>query len=301
MVNRIDKNKQTRILQMLVEGSSMRSISRIEHCSMHTIDRLVTLAGQACQQFHDEYVREVPAQHVQCDEIWAYLYAKRKNVEKAIAAPEGAGDVWTWTALDADSKLIISWIVSTVRDGPTALEFMDDLRARAMDRFQLTTDGLAVYPEAVEGAFGGDVDYAQLIKRYVDSPREEARRYSPSVCIGAEPRVLVGDPHMARVSTSHVERSNLTMRMSMRRFTRLTNAFSKKFENHGHALALFFVYYNFVRPHTSLSKPYKQTPAMAAGLASEVYSMDWLSDLVSAQYPEPGKRGPYRPRRAGHS
>ena len=252
--------------------------------------------GRYSLEFHKENVREVTARRVQCDEIWAYLYAKRRNVESAIAAPEDAGDVWTWTALDSDSKLLISWVVSTVRDGETALEFMDDLRQRTTDRFQLTTDGLAAYPGAIDGAFGGNIDYAQLIKLYADTPREESRRYSPSVCIGTKQGMVIGHPDKAHVSTSYVERNNLTMRMSMRRFTRLTNAFSKKFKNHCHAQALWFTYYNWCRPHKTLSKPYRTTPAMAAGLADEVNSMEWLSDLVSTRYPEPLPRGTYRPR-----
>ena len=272
----------------------MRSITRVEQCGINTVTRLMEYAGEACLEFHKAHVRGVPARRVQCDEIWAYLYAKRRNVDRAIAPPDGAGDVWTWTALDSDSKLLISWVVSTSRDGETALELMDDLRERTTDRFQLTTDGLAVYPGAVDGAFGGNVDYAQLIKLYADTPKEEARRYSPSVCIGAKREVVVGQPDAAHISTSYVERNNLTMRMSMRRFTRLTNAFSKKFENYCHAQAFWFTYYNWCRPHKTLSRPYRTTPVMAAGLADEVYSIEWLSDLVSAQYPPVQPRGPYR-------
>lgn len=296
MVNRIAPDKQRRILNMLVEGSSMRSITRIERCSINTVTRLVETAGEACREFHDQNVRNVPARLVQCDEIWAFLYAKRKNVERAVAAPEGAGDTWTWTAIDSESKLMISWAVSASRDGATALDLMDDLRERTTDRFQLTTDGLSSYPEAVEGAFGGNVDYAQLIKLYADTPAEEARRYSPSECVGTRRSPVVGDPDEEFISTSHVERHNLTIRMSNRQFTRLTNAFSKKFANHCHAIALYFVYYNFCRPHKSLSNPYQRTPAMAAGLTDQVYSMEWLSDLVSAKFAPPGPRGPYKPR-----
>ena len=297
MVNRIAPDKQRRILNMLVEGSSMRSITRIEHCSINTVTRLVEAAGEACREFHDQNVRDVPAQLVQCDELWAFLYAKRKNVERAKAAPEGAGDVWTWTAIDSKSKLVISWAVSGSRDGATALDLMDDLRERTKDRFQLTTDGLAAYPEAVEGAFGGNVDYAQLIKLYEDAPPEEARKYSPSECTGTRREVVVGKPVWSQISTSHVERHNLTIRMGNRRFTRLTNAFSKKYANHCHAIALYFTYYNFCRVHKTLSDPYQRTPAMAAGLTDQVYNMEWMSDLVSAKFARPGPRGPYKPRK----
>ena len=299
MANRIAPDKQIRILNMLVEGSSMRSITRIEQCGINTVKRLVVEAGKACMEYHDRHVRGVPAQVVQCDEIWAFLYAKRKNVEYAVAAPEEAGDVWTWTAIDSDSKLLISWLVSNSRDGESALEIMDDLRARTEGRFQLTTDGLNAYPEAVEGAFGGDVDFAQLIKIYAAAPPEDARRYSPAECVDTRKEVIVGDPDERLISTSHVERHNLTMRMSMHRFTRLTNAFSKKFENHCYAQALYFTYYNFCRPHTTLTKlagGYRTTPAMAAGLTDRVYDMAWLSALVSEQMAPPKKRGPYKPR-----
>ncbi len=277
----------------------MRSITRIENCGINTVERLVVAAGKAGMDYHDQHVREVPAQLVQCDEIWAFLYAKRKNVEHAVAAPAEAGDVWTWTAIDSDSKLVISWAVSNSRDGETALDLMDDLRARTASRFQLTTDGLNAYPEAVEGAFGGDIDFAQLIKIYAATPPEEARRYSPAECVDTRQEIIVGDPDERFISTSYVERHNLTMRMSMRRFTRLTNGFSKKFDHHCYALALYFTYYNFCRPHTTLTKlagGYKTTPAMAAGLTDRVHDMGWLSDLVSERLPQPGKRGPYQPR-----
>jgi len=301
MVNRISPDKQTRILNMLVEGASLRSITRIEGCSLHTVLRLVETAGKACMEYHDHHVRGVPAQVVQCDEIWAFLYAKRKNVGRAIAAPAEAGDTWTWTAIDSDSKLLISWYVSTARDGESAIELMDDLRERTTGRFQLTTDGLNAYPDAVEGAFGGDVDFAQLIKIYADTPREEARRYSPSEWVGSKREIVNGDPDERLISTSHVERHNLTMRMSIRRFTRLTNAFSKKFSNHCYAQALYAVHYNFCRPHTTLTKRaggYKTTPAMAAGLTDGVHDIRWLSNLVSKSMPTPGKRGPYKKKQA---
>ena len=274
-MNRLPLAKRATILQLLVEGSSMRSTSRITGVSINTVAKLLVDAGRACAAFHEEHVVEVPARLVQCDEIWSFCYAKRRNVGNAVAAPDGAGDVWTWTALDPDSKLIVSWLVGS-RDADTGIEFMDDLRGRLANRVQLTTDGHRAYLEAVEGAFGGDVDYAQLVKIYGKAEEEAERRYSPPVCIGTRKAVVVGSPDLAEASTSLVERHNLTMRMSMRRFTRLTNAFSKKLENHCHALALYFVWYNWVRPHKSLG----MTPAMAAGLAMQPYTWDWLVGLI---------------------
>ena len=276
----------------------MRTITRLERCSINTVTRLLEYAGQAAIEYHDEHVRDVPAQRVQADEIWAPIYAKKRNVPRAVAAPPEAGDSWTWTALDADSKLMITWAVAGARDSMTAIALMDDLRERTSDRIQLTTDGLAAYPDAVEGAFGGNVDYAQLIKLYADNTPEDTRRYSPVACIGTRIGVTMGVPASADISTSYVERSNLSMRMGMRRFTRLTNGLSKKYANHCYMVALYFLNYNFCRPHKTLSVPYATTPAMAAGLTDSVYSMEWLSSLVSAQYPTPGPRGPYRPRQS---
>lgn len=276
---------------MLVEGMSMRSISRTVGVSINTVSKLLVEAGEACAAYHDETVRNVTAQRVQCDEIWSFVYAKDKNVKTAKAAPDGAGDVWTWTALDSDSKMILAYEVGD-RSAATAIEFMDDLRARLANRVQLTTDGHKAYLEAVEGAFGGDVDFAQLVKLYgesVEGKRAE-RKYSPAVCTGAKKRVVEGTPDMAAVSTSHVERQNLTMRMGMRRFTRLTNGFSKKLENHLHMLSLYFVHYNFVRQHKTL----RMTPAMAAGVSDTLHDMEWIVGLIDARAPEPKKRGPYK-------
>ena len=208
-------------------------------------------------------------------------------MEYAVAAPKGAGDIWTWTALDSDSKLIISYLVGG-RDSEYALEFMDDVRARLADRVQLTTDGHRAYLEAVEGAFGGDVDYAQLVKLYGSAPKDEQVRYSPATCIGARREQVSGHPVREDVSTSHVERHNLTMRMSMRRFTRLTNAFSKKIDNHIHALSLYFVYYNFCRIHKTL----RVTPAMEAGLTDTLHDMGFIVDLIDAAAPAPKRPGP---------
>jgi len=301
MVNRLSNDKQGQILNLLVEGSSMRSISRVTGVSINTVTKLLVGAGEACAAFHDQAVRDVPSRKVQCDEVWSFCYAKEKNVEYAKAAPAEAGDVWTWTGIDADSKLIVSWHVSPSRDSDAAIEIMDDMRERLANRVQITTDGLKSYLEAVEGAFGGDVDFAQLVKIYADTPREEARRYSPSEWVSSRREVVVGDPDWENISTSHVERHNLTIRMSNRRFTRLTNAFSKKFANHCYAQALYAVYYNFCRPHTTLTKErggYKTTPAMAAGLADNVHDIRWLSGMVTESLPNPGKRGPYKKKQA---
>ena len=231
----------------------------------------------------------VKASRVQCDEIWSFCYAKKKNVKTAKDAPEGAGDVWTWTAIDADTKLIVSYLVGG-RDSEYAMEFMDDLRSQLSNRVQLTTDGHKAYLEAVEGAFGADVDYAQLVKLYGASPDNAKGRYSPADCTGIKKIRREGDPDIKHVSTSYVERSNLTMRMSMRRFTRLTNAFSKKLDNHIHALALYFVYYNFCRIHKTL----KISPAMAAGITETLWSLEDIIAKVDELNPTSKKRGPYK-------
>ena len=285
-MNKLPTAKRVQILNMLVEGMSMRATSRVADVSINTVTKLMVEAGKACAAYHDETVRDVETRRVQCDEIWAFCYAKEKNVMLAKAAPAVAGDVWTWTALDSDSKMILSYEVGD-RSGATAIEFMDDLRNRLANRVQLITDGHKAYLEAVEGAFGGDVDYAQLIKIYGDTPQTEAR-YSPAACIGARKRPVTGRPRRAEVSTSHVERHNLTMRMGMRRFTRLTNAFSKKVEKHLHMLSLYFVHYNFCRIHKTL----KCSPAMAAGVTDTLRDVEWIVGLIDARAPAPKKPGP---------
>lgn len=277
VMNKLPDAKRIQILHMLVEGSSMRSISRIVGCSINTVTKLLVEAGEACFAYHDANVRGLQSKRIQCDEIWSFCYSKQKNVASAKAAPEEAGDVWTWTSLDADSKLICNWIVGG-RDAEFAMTLMDDLRARLETRVQLTTDGHKAYLEAVEGAFGGDVDYAQLVKLYGAAPESFKGRYSPAECIGAKPRRVEGNPDLAHVSTSYVERQNLNMRMGMRRFTRLTNAFSKKLDNHCHALSLYFTYYNFVRIHKTL----KVTPAMAAGVTDRLWEMTDLLAVIDA-------------------
>ena len=289
-MNKLPLTKRTQILAMLCEGSSVRSISRVADVSINTVTKLLEQAGEACLALHDETVRNVKASRVQCDEIWSFCHAKQKNVATAKAAPEGAGDIWTWTAIDADTKLIVSYYVGD-RSGESAMVLMDDLRARLANRVQLTTDGHKAYLEAVEGAFGADLDFAQLVKLY--GPMATAPgRYSPAECIGAKKIAIEGRPDIARVSTSYVERQNLTMRMSMRRFTRLTNGFSKKLENHVHALALYFAFYNFCRIHMTL----RISPAMAAGITDRLWSLEDVVAQIDAMAPAPAKRGPYKKR-----
>jgi len=291
-MRKLDTKTRALILRLLVEGNSIRATSRIADVSKNTVNKLLIDAGKACATYHDENVRNVKASVIQCDEIWSFTYAKQENVKTATAAPEGAGDTWTWTALDSESKLIVSYMVGG-RDSEYAIEFMDDLRSRLANRVQLTTDGHKAYLEAVEGAFGGDVDYAQLIKIYGDmGGKTAARKYSPAECTGIKKRSIEGSPDKSLISTSYVERQNLTMRMHMRRFTRLTNGFSKKVENHMHAVALHFMYYNFVKVHQTL----KVTPAMEAGLTDRLWDVSDLVAIIDANEEAPKKRGSYKKR-----
>ena len=261
----------------------MRSVSRITDVSINTVSKLLVDAGRACARFHDESVRNVKAARVQVDEIWSFTYAKAKNVDSAKSAPEGAGDTWTWTALDADSKLIVFWLVGP-RDAGSAYTFAIDLAERLAGRVQLTSDGLKLYVDAVEDAFGANVDYSQLVKLYGSPAENEARRYSPATCLGCVPKPVTGDPDPKHISTSYVERQNLTMRMSMRRFTRLTNAFSKKLANHVHMVALYTVFYNWTRIHKTL----KTSPAQAAGLTERLWDMTDIVALIEvAEQPTP--------------
>lgn len=253
----------------------MRAISRVCDVSINTVTKLLVDAGEACARFHNEKVRDVAAERIQVDEIWAFTYCKQANAPKTKSQVQ-RGDVWTWSAIDADSKLIVTWRVGP-RDSETAYDFMSDLKGRLANRVQLTSDGLRAYIEAVGSTFGDDVDFAQLVKIYGQSA-EGQRKYSPPVCVGAIKTEINGQPDRDKISTSYVERQNLTMRMSMRRFTRLTNAFSKKFENHCHALALYFVWYNFCRIHKTL----KVTPAMAAGVTDSLMSMADIVGLIDA-------------------
>jgi IS1 family transposase len=287
-MNRLSPEDRTRILHMLCEGMSVRAIERATEISKNTILKLLVDAGKACSAFHDEHVRNLEAKRIQCDEIWSFCYAKQKNIKTAKAAPEDAGDIWTWTAIDPDSKLIISYFVGD-RGREAARAFMIDLRLRVKGKPQLTTDQWNNYVPAVEEAFGADVDYAQLVKVY-QATIGGAGRYSPGEFVTASTRIVEGNPDARHISTSHVERQNLTMRMHMRRFTRLTNGFSKKVENHFYAVALHMLYYNFVRIHKSL----RMTPAMAAGVTDRLWEMADVVKLVAEAEGPPKKRGPYK-------
>lgn len=289
-MNKLPLITRVQILSMLCEGSSMRSISRVAGVSINTVTKLLIDAGHACAAFHDVKVRNVAAKAVQCDEIWSFSYAKNKNVKFAKSAPEGAGDVWTWTAIDADSKLIVSWHIGD-RSQHTGISFMGDLKARLANRVQLTTDGHKAYLKAVQ-VVDFDADYAMLNKIFA-TDYAGAGRYSPPKCIGAIKNPIMGNPDPALVNTSFAERQNLTMRMSMRRFTRLTNAFSKKFENHCHAVALYSVWYNFCRVHKTLGV----TPAMAAGLLDRVMKMTDVVALINVRG-APAVRGTYKKKTA---
>ena len=293
-MNKLPANRRSQILSMLVEGMSMRSASRVADVSITTVAKLLVDAGEACAVHHDKSVVDVQASRVQCDEIWAFCYAKDKTLKASLKAmPDGgAGDVWTWTALDRDTKLLIAYEVGD-RSGATAREFIADLRNRLDSRVQLTTDGHKVYLDAVDNAFGIDVDYAQLIKNYGGEPGHSSQiRYSPTECIGIDKRPVTGRRVEADISTSHVERQNLNRRMGMRRFTRLTNAFSKKMANHMAMVALYTTYYNFIRIHKTL----RMTPAMAAGLSAELRDMEWIVSLIDARAPKPRRPKSYRPR-----
>lgn len=290
-MNKLTTQTRVQILSMLCEGSSMRAISRVCDVSINTVSKLLIDAGLVCARFHDDNVRGVKAQQIQADEIWSFCYAKAKNVATAKAAPEKAGDVWTWTALDRDSKLIVSYLIGG-RDTEYALAFMDDLRQRVDGRFQLSTDGHYAYVPAVEEAFGSEIDYAMVIKIYGDLGKSGERKYSPDRCIGQKKDPITGNPDRKMISTSHVERSNLSLRMHNRRFTRLTNAHSKKFENHCHMIALYTVWYNYARINSAV----KMAPAMAAGISDRLWSMTDIVGLIDQAEGEPRQRGPYKKR-----
>jgi len=275
-MNRLSIEKRAQIIGMLVEGNSMRATSRMADCSINTVTKLLVDVGQACWLYQDEAMRNLPCKRIQCDEIWSFCYAKEKNVPENRKGEWGFGDVYTWTALCADTKLVPSFLVAR-RDAASAYVFTTDLAGRLRNRVQLTTDGLRAYLTAVEEAFGGDIDYAMLVKLYgEDKTKEGQRRYSPAECTGTEIITIAGSPDKKHISTSFVERQNLTMRMSMRRFTRLTNGFSKKVENLEYAVALHFMHYNFARIHKTL----RVTPAMEAGIADHVWTLEEIISLA---------------------
>ena len=277
-MNRLSLGRRTQVIKALVEGNSIRATCRLTDTAKGTVTRLLASVGAACAKYQSRYLINLPCKHIQCDEIWSFCYAKQKNVPEDKQGQFGYGDVWTWVAMDADTKLVPSWLVG-LRDAYHGYKFMRDLESRLANRVQITTDGHKVYLLAVEDAFGSEVDYAMLIKLYGQEPESETR-YSPAKCIGTNPTVIQGNPDPDKISTSYAERQNLTMRMSMRRFTRLTNAFSKKIENLEYAVALHFMYYNFARPHKTLANPYPRTPAMAAGIANRIWEIEDIVRLA---------------------
>ncbi len=293
-MNKLPRETRAEILHLLCEGNSIRSIERVTRCSKNTIVKLLIDAGKACAEYQDKAFRDLPCKRIQVDEISSFTYAKQKNLATAKAAPIDAGDIWTWTAICDDTKLVPSWLVGG-RDSEHAMAFMDDLARRLSERVQLMSDGHKAYLEAVEGAFGADIDFAMLVKLYGTSLESINGRYSPAVCIGAHKTPSEGKPDPKHVSTSYAERQNLTMRMHMRRFTRLTNGFSKKVENHARSVALHFMYYNLVKQHWSLGGI---TPAMAAGVTDRRWDISDIVAVVEAAEPKPGRRGPYKKNKA---
>lgn len=276
-MNRLSREKRVKILGMMVEGVSIRAISRMTGASKNTIVKLLADAGERFSDYQHEHVRNLSSSRLQLDEVWSFVYAKAKNVPCVKAASEIAGDVWTWTGIDADSKLIVSWLVGD-RSGETACRFVRDLAARLKHRVQITTDGHRAYLQVMEKALGNDVDYAMLEKIYAAPPQQGAARYSPAQCCGTRTHRVTGNPDAEHVSTSYAERQNLSMRMSVRRFTSLTNAFSKKIENYVYAIAIYFMHYNFCRIHQTL----RVTPAMQAGMSDHVWTLDELAGLLES-------------------
>jgi IS1 family transposase len=273
-MNRLATDKRTAVIAALIEGSSVNATCRMTGVAKHTVLNLLKAIGCACAAYHNAHVRNLRVRRVQADEIWSFVYGKDKNLTLE-QVKSGLGSVWTWKAIDADTKLVISYTIGD-RGSDTAKAFMEDVASRISTRIQLTTDGHRVYADAVEDAFGSEIDYAMLVKIYGVSSENPESRYSPATCIGCRTGVLAGSPNPDHISTSFVERSNLSMRMGMRRFTRLTNAFSKKLENHGHMVALYFMHYNYCRVHKTL----RVTPAMEAGLTDHVWEIEELLNLL---------------------
>jgi IS1 family transposase len=283
-MNRLSRTERALIIRLLVEGNSLRSTSRITNHSINTVSKLLVEIGTAAAEYQDRALRNLTSSRIECDEIWAFCYAKAKNVPDKFGGQFGYGDVWTWIAIDPDTKLIPCWLVGG-RNEWTAHEFIADLGSRLANRVQITTDGHKPYIEAIQQQFGSDVDFAQLVKYYGPEPRSieeapQARKYSPQVCTSTDVRIIEGNPDRSRISTSYIERSNLTLRMSNRRFTRLTNAFSRKVQNHAASIALTFMAYNFARVHKSLANPYPRTPALAAGVADHIWTYEEIAALL---------------------
>ena len=276
-MNKLNKEKRVQIIRALVEGNSIRATARMCDVAFNTVLKLLPEIGKACADYQDRVFRNLPCKRIQCDEIWSFCYAKEKNLPEELQGKFGFGSVWTWIALDADTKLVPSWLVGD-RSAETATIFIDDLASRLANRVQLSTDGHRAYLNAISNAFGNQIDYATITKLYRNPPEGDERRYSPGECCGVKKDDVKGYPDAKHISTSYVERQNLTMRMSMRRFTRLTNGFSKKVENHSCAVALHYMHYNFCRIHKSL----RVTPAMEAGVTDHVWSIEELAGLLDA-------------------
>lgn len=292
-MNKLSTAARAQIIHMLCEGNSLRAVARMAGVSRNAVDKLLCDVGAACLEYQDEHLRNLPCKRVQCDEIWSFVYAKEKNIPDELKGVPGIGDIWTWTAIDADTKLVPCWHVGNRRIADAKL-FIGDLASRLANRVQLSTDGHKPYLNAVDQHFGGEIDYGVVVKLYGTTNEKGEAKHQPSgaECIGVRKSVVKGSPDECDISTSHVERQNLTMRMSMRRFTRLTNAHSKKIENHMHAISLHFMFYNFARIHSSL----RITPAMAAGVSDHVWSVEEIANLAPITAPK--SRGPYKKRGA---
>jgi IS1 family transposase len=293
MANKLPLQARVQILSLLCEGSSMRSIARVCDVSLNTVSKLLEDAGETCLDLHDTLVRNVKSKRVEADEIWSFIHTKEGNKAKAKTANPEAGDVWTWTAIDSDSKLILTYLAGQ-RSATSGEAFVTDLASRLADRIQLDTDGFGVYAPTVGRIFRGKVDHAVIAKIYSHRKTEGQNRYAPLECVGVKKYAATGKPDLAVASTSYVERANLTMRMGMRRFTRLTNAHSKKYANHLYALSLYFMFYNFARIHKTL----RVTPAMQAGISDHVWSMEEIVAEIDRRAPKPGPRGPYKKKAA---
>ena len=278
-MNRLSDKKRAQMLSVLVEGNSLRATARICDIAFNTVLKFVPEIGKACAEYQSRALRNLTCKRIQCDEIWSFCYAKAKNVPEDKKGQFGYGDVWTWVAICADSKLVPAWLVGN-RDAETASIFMEDLASRFAHKVQLTTDGLKIYLDAVEGAFGADIDYAMLVKMYGESAEAKMqKRYSPAKFTGSKKEVIAGNPECKHISTSYAERQNLTMRMSMRRFTRLTNGFSKKVENHAYQIAIHYMHYNFCRIHKTL----RVTPALAAGVTDRLWEIEDIVALLDSK------------------